>query len=264
MLKQFLALSLAIVVAPLWAQNDEQAVRQVINEVIKGLSEVQTTKDASKILQNFSKGIVFTSIEIGIHGKAKTSVLDYAGLAKLFSEVSNDEGQILKINGFNITKVAVQDATGVASFVYDYELSVGGNTISKGSESGIYMLEKTSEGWKINVVYQVSIESLQLKGTCRCELYKGGTGYATKTLVPAGSEYVTNLDNFTFKNTPTGKIITAGNKTYSWQNGIIAQLKNDGTVAKELGKAVGDEEAVRMILEKSIYEANCSQIIIKK
>ncbi len=247
-----------------YAQNEEATLRQIITEIVKGLSEVQKTKDASKILAHFAPEVKFNNTEIGINGKVKVADLNFEGVAKLYTDAISDEGQTLKIAGFNISKVAVQDEAGVVSFVYDYELSVGGTVTSKGAESAIFTFKKGGNGWKIQQVYQVAVEMLQNRGTCRCELYKGASGYATKTIVPSGSEYNTSLDNFTFKNTPTGKAITVGGKNFSWENGVVKSLKANNQVDKELGKAIGDEEVIKLILEKAVYEANCSTVIIKK
>jgi ketosteroid isomerase-like protein len=260
---RFLALFLLFSCA-LQAQNDEQMLRQMVNDIVKGLSEVQKTKDASKLLAFYASDVKFTNIEIGINGKAKSVDLNFDGVSTLLSDAISDEGQSLKISGLNISKVAIQDETGVVNFVYDYELSVGGTVTSKGAESAIYTFKKTGNGWRIQHAYQVAVEMVQNRGACRCELYKGSSGYATKTIVPSGSEYITNLDNFTFKNTPSGKHITVGSKLFLWEGGTVKSVGSDGKVIKELGKATGDEEAVKLILEKSIYETNCSQVSIKK
>lgn len=243
-----------------YAQKPEAEIEKFIKDYAKAYENVSKTKDKESVLKYVSKDLFSTII--------KSNVVDNFGLIQSsFADFDSYLDQILRTDGMEINysvksvlRSKVRGKTGVVVCEIDVQVASKGEIWNKGTEITTFTLKEFKNGWKILNFNVVSLEEEQNKGICLIEVFKANTGnYMVKTIVPKGSTYETNVNNFEIN--PGNAIYYVnvdGENSYSWKrDGDITRLASGNQAESVVGEAIDEYEAVLNIVKLDLYENNC-------
>ena len=249
------------------AQKPEAEIERFIKDYAKAYENITKTRDKQSVLKYVSKDLFSTIV--------KSNVVDNFGLIQSsYAEFDSYLEQILRTDGMEV-KYAVKDIlrskvrgkSGVVVCEIAVQVSSRGEIWNRGTELTTFVLKKFKSGWKILNFNVVSLEEEQNKGTCLTEVFKASSGnYLVKTIVPKGSTYESNINNFEF-NPGNGIVyISIDDETrYAWlKDGPITKLAEGNQPEKVVGPAIDEYQAVLNIIKLDLYKANCLNFKNKK
>ncbi len=242
------------------AQKPEAEIERFIKDYAKAYENITKTRDKQSVLDFVSKDLFSTII--------KSNVVDNFGLIQSsYADFDNHLDQLINTNGMEVNydikdvlRSKVRGKTGVVVCEVAVQISSKGEIWNKGTELTTYVLKNFKSGWKILNFNVVSLEEEQNKGTCLTEVFKASTGsYMVKTIVPKGSTYESNVNNFEF-NPGNGVVYINidGESGYSWiKDGPITKLAQGNQQERVIGPAIDEYEAVLNIVKLDLYKSNC-------
>ncbi len=243
-----------------YAQKPEAEIEQLIKDYAKAYENITKSRDKESVLKYVSKDLFSTII--------KSNVVDNFGLIQsTYEDFDNYLEQLLRTDGMSVNysvkdilRSKVRGRTGVVVCDVAVQVSSRGEIWNKGSEITTFVLKQFKDGWKILNFNVVSLEEEQNKGTCLTEVFKANSGnYMVKTIVPKGSTYETNVNNFEF-NPGSGIIYISldGENSYSWlRDGPITKLASGTQPEKVIGPGIDEYDAVLTIIKQDLYSNNC-------
>jgi len=242
------------------AQKPEAEIERFIKDYAKAYENITKSRDKESVLKYVSKDLFSTII--------KSNVVDNFGLIQsTYEDFDNYLEQLLRTDGMSVSyevkdilRSKVRGRTGVVVCDIAVQVSSRGEIWNKGSEITTFVLKQFKDGWKILNFNVVSLEEEQNKGTCLTEVFKANSGnYMVKTIVPKGSTYETNVNNFEF-NPGSGIIYISldGENSYSWlRDGPITKLASGTQPEKVIGPGIDEYDAVLTIIKQDLYSNNC-------
>jgi hypothetical protein len=133
---------------------------------------------------------------------------------------------------------------------------------------------KISGEWKIIHYTILGIENEKEKGACQCEMFKAESeNFVTKTTIPSGRGYTTNMEHFTFTYTSTQeRLVLVGDNAFKWKrDGELWLLKEKkvGEYSEEklLFKThtIDKEQLILTLIKDFFYKENCTNVqVVKK
>ena len=191
----------------------------------------------------------------------------YAEFDSYLEQILRTDGMEVKYGIKEILRSKVRGKSGVVVCEIGVQVASKGEIWNKGTELTTFVLKNYKSGWKILSFNVVSLEEEQNKGTCLTEVFKASSGnYLVKTIVPKGSTYESNINNFEF-NPGNGifYISLDGESSYSWlRDGPITKLPSGNQPEKVVGPAIDEYEVVLNIIKLDLYKDNCLNFKNKK
>lgn len=116
--------------------------------------------------------------------------------------------------------------------------------------------------WKVANMTTDRVTENQIIGVCPCKITRTVADisdmYSAKVLYPNGSSFETDEHQINFKGEGAISIISFGSNYYTWKENVVYTAKIDGQQeATILGKATNQNEAISLILAKSMYKNHC-------
>jgi hypothetical protein len=258
--KLLFSIALISVINAGYSQSAEAVVERLVKDYARAYENITKTRDKQSVLRYVSKDLFSTII--------KSNVVDNFGLIQSsYADFDNYLEQILRTDGmqvkYQIKDVLRSKARGKSAVVVcevAVEVSSKGEIWNRGTELTTFTLKEFKDGWKILNFNVVSLEEEQNKGTCLTEIFQARSGdYMVKTIVPQGSTYNNNVNNFEF-NPGNGIIYISldGENSYSWlRDGPITKLASGNEPERVIGPAIDEFEAVLNIIKLDLYKDNC-------
>jgi hypothetical protein len=245
--------------------EEYKSLHQQFEKFIKSYADIQKSKDKQSVLQFLAKDIKATFILFDIANNTSIKYTNLKSFETHLDDLITSNEMELKYNVTEILREYVQGKFGVISYVVHFEIYKYGNLWSRGNETVTLTYIKFQGEWKIVQYTFVSIEDEKLRGSCVCEVFrgKGGEQFVSKTAIPTGRSYVTNMTDFKFQEEKDGStIIRTGKYFYRWSKQGEVWLKNydtNGTELNEtrLGDAADKKGVLKVILSKHLYLENC-------
>lgn len=260
-------LIVSLIFAPkIQAQNkDEEMVKKQLMNFTQAFSEFVKKKDKNIVLKYMTDDASATITYVDLNSGVKSKFVNYEAFKRRLDEFINT-GEVKSYSNISIHRIKINGNIAVANLSTNVSLSQEGQVLINGSQIVTFILKKINNIWKIYSYSLTETTDEKHKGDCFCTLFKKGTSaYASKLRVPAGSNYSDFLDVFSFQKEGNNTVIIAGDKTYKWVEGTNIYEQNEiGDTTTLLGKARTAEEAVIVILQKSIYKENCLDVVLKK
>ncbi|MGF1636619.1 MAG: hypothetical protein ACFCUU_06055 [Cyclobacteriaceae bacterium] len=259
----FLPLTLAfciVVSLAASAQNDKAEVENVVKSFAKAYENVPKSKDKKAVLQHVSRDLFSTIVNSNVIDNFGLIQSSYSEFEGYLDRLATTEGMAIKYNIDKILKSYVRGRSGVVVCDISVQVSDGKTIWSRGSEPTVFTLKKFNDGWKILHFSVTSFEEELNRGTCLTDLFVAKTGdIVTKSIVPAGTSYANQLDNFEIKNRGAYFNITVGENRYEWiRDGELKKLLPEGK-SESLGNAIDEYQAVLRILGKDLYNKECTE-----
>ena len=243
-----------------YAQKEESEVKAFITDFTEAYSDLPKSKNVESVTKYVSKSLYSTIINANVIGNFGLIQSDYVDFENyLMSVVQNPEITLVyKIQSFE--KVYVRGVSAVVVCDIESQVARSGVIWQKTNETTSFVLKKNKNGWQILSFNVVSIEEELNRGTCLCELFAASTGnYISKSTVPTGETYTTNIDDFQFTPKPDGMIyIQQGDHYYSWIRDGALKKMNGSAEDELLGTAIDEIEAIMQILSKDLYSEECT------
>jgi len=248
---------------------DEKALREEFEKFVKAYQTILTHKDPKNVTRFMSPVIKSSFYTSGITDKMKLVEGTINDFENHLFRLIRTEGMTMTYKVDKVLLVKTREATGNIVYTVEFETRINGALWSKGTETVMLIYRKIDGDWKIIHFTSLNIEDEKEKGTCQSELYLASeTGnYMTKTTIPSGRGYTTNVDNFAFTMTNQERLILVGDAAYyKWKPLGEVWLQKETKVGEYsdlsmLGKAhTIDKEDVIMLLLRNMYKDNCSEI----
>lgn len=250
-----------------FAQNPKADIERYVKDYAKAYENITKTRDKQSVLKYVSKDLFSTIIKSNVVDNFGLIQSSYADFDAYLEQILRTDGMEVKYVIKDILRSKVRGKSGVVVCEIAVEVSSKGETWNKGTELTTFVLKNFKSGWKILNFNVVSLEEVQYKGTCLMEIFKASTGsYLVKTIVPKGSTYESNINNFEFN--PGNGIVYIrldGETNYSWlRDGPITKLAEGNQPEKVVGPAIDEYQAVLNIIKLDLYKSNCLNFKIKK
>ncbi len=259
-LKSFLITLLAFAYVNTFAQKPEAEIEKFIKDYAKAYENITKTRDKETILKYVSKDLFSTIIKSNVVDNFGLIQSSFADFDSYLDQILHTDGMEINYSVKSILRSKVRGKTGVVVAEIEAQVASRGEVWNKGTEITTFTLKQFKNGWKILNFNVVSLEEEQNKGTCLIEVFKASTGnYMVKTIVPKGSTYETNINNFEI-NPGNGifYISVDGENSYSWlRDGPITKLASGNEPESVIGPAIDEFEAVLNIVKLDIYAGNC-------
>ncbi len=243
-----------------FAQKPETEIEQFIKDYTKSYENITKTRDKQSVLNYVSKDLFSTIIKSNVVDDFGLIQSSYADLDSYLEQILRTEAMEVKYEVKDILRSKVRGKSGVVVCEIAVQVSSKGETWNKGTELTTFVLKKFKSGWKILNFNVVSLEEEQNKGTCMIEVFKASSGsYMVKTVVPKGSTYESNINNFEF-NPGNGIVYISldGENSYSWfHDGPITKLGQGNQPDEVVGPAIDEYQAVLNIVKLDLYKGNC-------
>jgi hypothetical protein len=259
-IKSFLITLLVLAFTHTFAQRPEAEIEKFIKDYAKAYENLSKTRDKESVLKYVSKDLFSTIIKSNVvdnFGLIQSSFADFDGY---LDQILHTDGMEINYNVKSILRSKVRGKTGVVVAEIDAQVVSQGEIWNKGTEITTFTLKQFKSGWKILNFNVVSLEEEQNKGTCLIEVFKASTGnYMVKTIVPKGSTYQHNINNFEL-NPGNGiyYVNVDGENSYSWlRDGPITKLASGNEPETVIGPAIDELEAVLNIVKLDLYSDNC-------
>ena len=255
---------IALAIQTTWvnAQPTKEGAEQVVTKFTTAFENLPKTKSNKEVLQYVSKDLFSTIINSSVadnFGLIRSTYEDFEAFTADLATQSDMDVQY-KINKILKTNFRGRSAVVVCDISYQYKK---GNVIQrKGIEATTFVLRYFEKGWKIINFNVVNMEEELNVGQCVCEVFSASTGnYMTKTTVPAGNAYSSEIDQFEINRGQGGiYFISSGDKEYTWvRNGDITRQDKETNKQVIVGSAVDELEAVLKIVENDLYKGKCSE-----
>lgn len=246
-------------------QATGEGAEQTVIKFANAYEKLPQSKDINSVLSLVSKDLFSTIINSSVadnFGLIKSTYHDFEGYVTSLTRQSDvdikyDINDILKTNFRGKSAVVVADIS--------YQYNKGNTLLRKGTEATTFVLRYTKKGWKIINFNVVNLEEELNVGQCVAEVFLASTGnYMTKTTVPAGASYESNVDEFIINKGQNGvHFISVSGNDYTWiREGNITKTDNGSETM--IGEAVDELEAVLTILENDLYDKQCSDFRRKR
>ena len=242
------------------AQKPEAEIEKFIKDYAKSYENITKSRDKQSVLQYVSKDLFSTIIKSNVVDNFGLIQSTYAEFDSYLEQIMRTDGMEVNYDVKEILRSKVRGKSGVVVCEIEVQVSSRGETWNKGTELTTFVLKNFKSGWKILNFNVVSLEEEQNKGTCMIEVFKASSGsYMVKTVVPKGSTYESNVNNFEF-NPGNGIVYISldGENSYSWfKDGPITKLAQGNQPEKVVGPAIDEYEAVLNIVKLDLYKSNC-------
>ena len=242
------------------AQKPEAEIEKFIKDYAKSYENITKSRDKQSVLQYVSKDLFSTIIKSNVVDNFGLIQSTYAEFDSYLEQIMRTDGMEVNYDVKEILRSKVRGKSGVVVCEIEVQVSSRGETWNKGTELTTFVLKNFKSGWKILNFNVVSLEEEQNKGTCMTEVFKASSGsYMVKTVVPKGSTYESNVNNFEF-NPGNGIVYISldGENSYSWfKDGPITKLAQGNQPEKVVGPAIDEYEAVLNIVKLDLYKSNC-------
>ena len=250
-----------------FAQKPEAEIERFIKDYAKAYENITKTRDKQSVLKYVSKDLFSTIIKSNVVDNFGLIQASYADFDSYLEQVLRTDGMVVNYDVKDILRSKVRGKSGVVVCEIGVQVSSKGEIWNKGTELTTFVLKKFKSGWKILNFNVVSLEEEQNKGTCMTEVFKASTGnYMVKTIVPKGSTYEYNVNNFEF-NPGNGIVYISldGENSYSWlRDGPITKMAEGNQPEKVVGHAIDEHQAVLNIIKLDLYKSNCLTFKSKK
>ncbi|MCK5703388.1 MAG: hypothetical protein KAI29_19655 [Cyclobacteriaceae bacterium] len=250
-----------------FAQKPEAEIERFIKDYAKAYENITKTRDKQSVLKYVSKDLFSTIIKSNVVDNFGLIQASYADFDSYLEQVLRTDGMVVNYDVKDILRSKVRGKSGVVVCEIGVQVSSKGEIWNKGTELTTFVLKKFKSGWKILNFNVVSLEEEQNKGTCMTEVFKASTGnYMVKTIVPKGSTYEYNVNNFEF-NPGNGIVYISldGENSYSWlRDGPITKMAEGNQPEKVVGQAIDEHQAVLNIIKLDLYKSNCLTFKSKK
>ena len=250
-----------------FAQKPEAEIERFIKDYAKAYENITKTRDKQSVLKYVSKDLFSTIIKSNVVDNFGLIQASYAEFDSYLEQVLRTDGMEVNYDVKDILRSKVRGKSGVVVCEIAVQVSSKGEIWNKGTELTTFVLKKFKSGWKILNFNVVSLEEEQNKGTCMTEVFKASTGnYMVKTIVPKGSTYEYNVNNFEF-NPGNGIVYISldGENSYSWlRDGPITKMAEGNQPEKVVGQAIDEHQAVLNIIKLDLYKSNCLTFKSKK
>ncbi|MCS7005510.1 MAG: nuclear transport factor 2 family protein [Cytophagales bacterium] len=247
---------------------DEKALREEFEKFVKAYQTILTHKDPKSVMRFMSPALKSCFYTSGITDKMKLIEGTLADFENHLLKLIRTEGMSMTYAVDKILLIKTRENTGNLVYTVNFETRINGAIWSKGFETVMLIYRKIDGDWKIIHFTSLNIEDEKEKGVCQSEFYLASeTGnYMTKTTIPSGRGYTTNVDNFAFTMANQERIILVGDTAYKWKPLGEIWLQKEGKVGEYsdvlfIGKAhtLDKEDAIMLIL-RNMYKDNCSEI----
>lgn len=253
---------------------EAMALKVKFTDFIEAYSNIEKTKDVSKVLKHVSNDVISTLVSFDLTGKMNILYSDYKGFATYLDKLTTTDNLAVNYNLENIDKIYVSGNLAIIVYGVSYENKRGGQIWSKGFENVTLTYKKIAGEWKIVQYVVTQMEDEKTKVACICELTveNNAQDFVMKTTIPSGRSYITELNPVGFMFPDGGKMIVIGEKYYKWlPSGDINYMEEpvgESTTPKETKIAsVTDQndrqKAVETILTQHYYKAVCNEVEIK-
>ena len=243
-----------------FAQRPEAEIERFVKDYAKAYENITKTRDKQSVLKYVSKDLFSTIIKSNVVDNFGLIQASYADFDSYLEQVLRTDGMEVNYDVKDILRSKVRGKSGVVVCEIAVQVSSKGEIWNKGTELTTFVLKKFKSGWKILNFNVVSLEEEQNKGTCLTEVFKASTGnYMVKTIVPKGSTYEYNVNNFEF-NPGNGIVYISldGENSYSWlRDGPITKMAEGNQSEKVVGNAIDEHQAVLNIIKLDLYKSNC-------
>lgn len=250
-----------------FAQKPEAEIERFIKDYAKAYENITKTRDKQSVLKYVSKDLFSTIIKSNVVDNFGLIQGSYAEFDSYLEQVLRTDGMVVNYDVKDVLRSKVRGKSGVVVCEIAVQVSSKGEIWNKGTELTTFVLKKFKSGWKILNFNVVSLEEEQNKGTCMTEVFKASTGnYMVKTVVPKGSTYESNINNFEF-NPGNGIVYISldGENSYSWlKDGPITKMAEGNKPEKVVGSAIDEYQAVLNIIKLDLYKSNCLTFKNKK
>ena len=249
------------------AQKPEAEIERYVKDYAKAYENITKTRDKESVLNYVSKDLFSTIIKSNVVDNFGLIQSSYAEFDSYLEQILRTDGMEVKYGIKEILRSKVRGKSGVVVCEIGVQVASKGEIWNKGTELTTFVLKNYKSGWKILSFNVVSLEEEQNKGTCLTEVFKASSGnYLVKTIVPKGSTYESNINNFEF-NPGNGifYISLDGESSYSWlRDGPITKLPSGNQPEKVVGPAIDEYEVVLNIIKLDLYKDNCLNFKNKK
>ncbi|WP_157637706.1 nuclear transport factor 2 family protein [Flexithrix dorotheae] len=248
------------------ADPEEEALANLVKESSKALANYHASKDKGAVLKYFHEKMVIDFTFISVSGKVRNERISYEEFATHLDAFSHE--RMGRTHDIDVLKTIVHQDIGVVNYTEDYEVTFGEEVLTKGSQVITATAKKFGKTWKIIRITVVEMESEKFKGSCLCELYEGtsATGnFITKTTVPGGKNYTSNMNHFTVTKKDRGTVlINMDGENFIWENNLnIFEAKEDGSKGTKIGIGTNSYEVIQTLI-KAEFSEHCTDLVLRK
>ncbi|MBX2843389.1 MAG: nuclear transport factor 2 family protein [Flammeovirgaceae bacterium] len=245
---------------------EEDALASLVKESSKALADYQSTKNKTGVLKYFHEKMVIDFTFISVNGRVRNERISYEEFSTHLDVFSHE--RMGRTHDIEVFKTFVNQDIGVVNYTEDYEVTFGEEVLTKGSQVITATAKKFGNTWKIIRITVVEMESEKFKGSCLCELYEGtsATGnFITKTTVPGGKNYTSNMNHFTVVKKNRGTVlINMDGENFIWENNLnIFEAKEDGSKGKKIGIGTNSNEVIQSLI-KFEFSEQCTDLVLRK
>ncbi|MEM6299518.1 MAG: hypothetical protein AAF740_12590 [Bacteroidota bacterium] len=272
----FLSIAFMLFVGKLYAQDevdqqrlkDEAAVERIVKDFAREYSDLGQSKDKKKVLQFFNTHMVSNMNFIRIGGRVNVSESNYEKLEDHLEGLLTSE-LLVSHKVDQVFHISIKGDIGVISYQNNFEVTKDGDVLSKGSQLVTITQRKFNDEWKIIVYNVTEIEDAKLKGNCLCELFEStdaGIDYVSKVIIPGGTSYKKQLENFQFRPFDGQTIIKTGDLYFAWMKGQSNDIFTYDLDKEEKGVKIGesaDKKTVVLKILESIHAESCTKLVTR-
>jgi hypothetical protein len=244
--------------------KEEAEFKRILTEFTQAYADFPRTKDKSSVLRHMAPELATELTNYLLNDEIGGGYSDLAGFNTYLDRLAAQPD--LSID-YKITKFLyfyLKEGLGVGVYEVSYAIKKGGEAVLIGNEVNTVNLIKKAEGWKIAFYSVYDVPTELNRGTCLCELFQSSAGnFMAKTTFPAGKQYETKLDNFSFAlGKANERLVKTGKFLFRWlPEGKLLYDEADGTnPPKELGTAQTNAQVVFLVLRHVLYAKNCLEI----
>jgi len=248
----------------LQAQDDEQQIRSLLQEVSQLASNIKTPQDVQKLKSYYTPNYSAIRTDYLVDGSHSSTSTTMEGVGSRLSGVSTDIDQTLEYKIDQISYLKVLGNTAVVNYTAPFSLSNKGEVVFGGTQVITARLVKTDTGWKISSSTVAEVRDNIQKYVCNYELYsKDASTALLKVQYPTGTAFATEFADITIEDIGNKSFIVKINNRdqFRWDNGKLELPGREGAPTKMI--TAGTRTAVYSELIKYYFPQQCPDAKLK-
>jgi len=245
------------------AQATEESLKSFLSELYAAKANQLSAGGVhvDEFLENYEQGFSGQVVRVEYDGRVEIVPQTIVELRRALSEFANMGSDVkVKFNLNTFNSLTVKNKVGVATFEVGYEVTKGGQALSKGTELYSITARMYSDGnWRVSYVNRIEVEAERFVGDCICEVFDKGNTYVAILTVPDGDNVETVNQRVEVITTPDRRAMKVnGDDLFEWD-------KETGEVKKD-GKVLGKSQVAKIALidvMKYYYPERCQNIRIE-
>ena len=247
------------------AQNDEQAIRQLVETQTRKIMTMRTPLDVKEYMKAYTPSYTAMRSDYLVDGTVNHSNVSKELIENRLNSYALNTKTPLTITLDRFNFVNVMGNTGVANYTINFDVKDNGMTSLGGFQNITSTFVKTTDGWKISRSHITEVRTTMQQYTCKFQMFTETTSsYMAKVSYPTGSSFETDFIEVKLNDMGGNNYVLHTNKgdQFEWNNGML-QLPNPQTGVVRAEKATSQPAVFRELI-KYYYPQHCPEAELQK